>query len=684
MPSRETFVLLPAVTPLLMYVVFVPFALAFLLGFIRLLRPLDIQALVRNAPGWPAAALKHFVVDVFLQRRVARERRGWPHLGIFFSYCVLTLGTLLVALDWDILRPLGRRLLQGAFYLGYEAVMDFFGLVFLGSALVALVWRVRRRIGSRGIQVQYLALLGGFVYMGLTGFLLEGLRLTLHPVPWGDWSFVGARVADSILRPLGIDAIGPAIYTALWWSHAIVAFGLIAAIPFSIFVHAVSAPLNVLVSPGRPRPDLPAPFDLRELMESGDFDVKVGASTLVDLGASPRLSLIACTNCGRCDEVCPATITGAALSPRRLVQNLREAAVAGRTTVDLLAGTVDPAEIWACTTCAACVEACPVSIRPAELSIPFRRELVARQQIDAQQAEMLANLGRSSNPYGAAIGDRGALAGELGLPTPAEAPAADYLYWIGCAGAYDERIKAVVRATVEIAHAGGLTIAALGAEELCTGDPARRLGEEGLFQHLALQNIETLQRNGVKRIVTHCAHCFNTLKNEYPRFGGQFDVVHHTELIAQLVQSGRIHLDGSAMTSVAIHDSCYVGRYNGIFDAPRDALEAIPGLQVIEMVRNRERSFCCGAGGAQYWYRVPSQEKAGVIRMREASATGAAVVAAECPFCIKMLEDAARAEAAGNLLVKDVAEIVASALVDPRKTPTVPASARQMTATMEG
>src|SRR5690606_19184984 len=183
----------------------------------------------------------------------------------------------------------------------------------------------------------------------------------------------------------------------------------------------------------------------------------------------------------------------------------------------------DPAEIWACTTCAACVEACPVSIRPADLSIPFRRELVARQQIDTQQAEALANLGRSSNPYGAAIGDRGALARELGLPAPAEAPAADYLYWVGCAGAYDERIKAVVRATVEIAHAGGLTIAALGAEELCTGDPPRRLGEEGLFQQLALQNVETLQRNGVKRIVTHCAHCFNTLKNEYPRFGGQFD-----------------------------------------------------------------------------------------------------------------------------------------------------------------
>ena len=625
------------------------------------------------------------MVDVLLQRRVARERRGWPHLGIFFSYGVLTVGTLLVALDWDILRPLGRRLLRGEFYLGYEAVMDFFGLVFLGSALVALVWRIRRRrIGSRAIQVQYLALLGAFAYMGLTGFLLEGLRLTLHPVPWGDWSFVGARVADSLLRPLGIEAIGPPIYTALWWSHAIVAFALIAVIPFSIFVHAVSAPLNVLVSPGRPRPDLPAPFDLRELMESGDFDVKVGASTLADLGAGTQLSLIACTNCGRCDEVCPATITGAALSPRRLVQNLREATIAGRTTVDLLAGTVDPAEIWACTTCAACVEACPVSIRPAELSIPFRRELVARQQIDAQQAEMLANLGRSSNPYGAAIGDRGALAGELGLPTPAEAPAADYLYWIGCAGAYDERIKAVVRATVEIAHAGGLTIAALGAEELCTGDPARRLGEEGLFQQLALQNVETLQRNGVRRIVTHCAHCFNTLKNEYPRFGGQFDVVHHTELIAQLVRAERIHLDGSAMTSVTIHDSCYVGRYNRIFDAPRDALEAIPSLQVIEMPRNRERSFCCGAGGAQYWYRVPSQVKAGVIRMREASATGAAIVAAECPFCIKMLEDAARGEAAGDLLVKDVAEIVASALVGRGKTPTVPASAPQMTATMEG
>jgi Fe-S oxidoreductase len=239
----------------------------------------------------------------------------------------------------------------------------------------------------------------------------------------------------------------------------------------------------------------------------------------------------------------------------------------------------------------------------------------------------------------------------------------DYVYWTGCAANYDARIAAVVRATAKVLRAAGLRVRFLGEEEACSGDAARRLGEEGLFQQLAIQNIETLQRHGATRIVTHCAHCFHVLRNEYPRFGGEFEVVHHAELIGRLIAEGRLQLQERAASSVTLHDSCYVGRYNRIFDAPRAALRAVHGERVREMPRSRAKSFCCGAGGANYWYDVPKAEPAGAQRVREALGTGAAVLAAECPFCIKMLEQGAQiADPESRLEVKDIAEIVAEAL----------------------
>ena len=239
----------------------------------------------------------------------------------------------------------------------------------------------------------------------------------------------------------------------------------------------------------------------------------------------------------------------------------------------------------------------------------------------------------------------------------------DWVYWTGCAANYDPRVAAVVKATAKVLGAAGVRLRFLGAEEACSGDAARRLGEEGLFQQLALQNIETLQRHGAQRIVTHCAHCFHVFKNEYPRFGGEFEVMHHVELIARLLAEGRIRLRRVEAVRATLHDSCYVGRYNGIFDAPRVGLRAVYGDGLVEMPRHGERSFCCGAGGANYWYDVAKNELAGALRIKEAIGTGARVIAAECPFCIKMLEQGAQtATADGGLLIKDIAEIVADAL----------------------
>jgi Fe-S oxidoreductase len=239
----------------------------------------------------------------------------------------------------------------------------------------------------------------------------------------------------------------------------------------------------------------------------------------------------------------------------------------------------------------------------------------------------------------------------------------DYVYWTGCAANYDPRIAAIVRATLRVLRAGGVKVRLLGQEEACSGDPARRLGEEGLFQQLALQNIETLRRHGAVRVVTHCAHCFHVFRNEYPSLGAEFEVTHHGELIARLIDEGRLRLKSRRDLSVTLHDSCYVGRYNGIFDAPRRALGAVSENGVREMPRHGPRSFCCGAGGANYWYDVPKTEPVGVLRAREALATGATVIAAECPFCVKMLEQGAKTvDPSDRLQVKDIAELVAEAL----------------------
>lgn len=416
-PSRQTFGLVPQGTDVVMYLVFVPFAIAFCVGLYLRLRASGLVRLVIAGPGGIVGGLQRLLVFGLLQRRVAHQPRGWPHLGIFYGFVTLLFGTTVVALDWDVLRPLGVRILSGAPYLYFEALLDALGLFFVISLVAALVWRLIRLRSTgpdqRRMQWQFLLLIVGLLYMGMTGFILESLRLTLRPVPWADWSFIGNGLAGP-LHALGLEQWGETIYLALWWSHAVVAFTLIAALPYSAFLHSVAAPLNLMVHPGHPKLALDAPFDLREIEASGNFDVKAGASTLADLNEAQRFALMACTNCGRCDHVCPAFAIGTALSPRRLVQGLRSMQMAGGSRTDLLdSGEVSAPALWACTTCGACVQACPVLIRPVDYIVPFRRELVTRQQIDKRQIEFLGNLGRSFNPYGLPPANRSRLAAEL-------------------------------------------------------------------------------------------------------------------------------------------------------------------------------------------------------------------------------------------------------------------------------
>jgi Fe-S oxidoreductase len=659
MPARDTFALLPEGTPLLLAAAALVCAAILFVGLRRRFTGPDLRAALRAPPGGRRAAAGRVLRHALLPLRLGLGARGLPHLALCAGFATLFVGTALVALDWDVARPLGVRLLAGRSYLVFEVVMDAAGALLLAGALAACCRRLFSAASKRrAAESPFGGLLLALIFLGLSGFLLEGLRIALHPAPSDTASFLGAGVAELVRRLASPDA-ARGWYVALWWTHALATLGLIAALPYSSFLHALAAPLAIATSTGRARADLPAPFDLRELIAQGRFDVAAGASSLADFGPAERLALHACADCGRCDAICPAQLAGSALSPRRLVAALKTEARAGRFGADLLAGVVSAAELRACTTCAACIEACPCFVRPMDYVIGLRRTLVERGQLNARGSTLLADLQRCGNPYGLAAAERAATARELGLEPPAGEPQGEWLFWIGCAGAYDPRVREVVRSSVAVLRAAGLRLAALGAEETCTGDVARRLGEEGLFQQLALANIETLTRHGVRRIVTHCPHCFNTLKNEYPRFGGSFEVVLHADLIARLVAERRIVPAPWADGPVAIHDACYAARYNQALLPARRIAESVPGLERIELPRSGRRTFCCGGGGAAGWADGAAGESPASLRVREAQLAGARTLAVECPFCLKGLQEAAAAEGARGLRVVDIAEIAA-------------------------
>jgi ferredoxin len=428
--------------------------LALAAGILWRLRSIRVRALLRAAPGWRSGEpLARLFRIAFLQRRVASRPRGWPHAALFAAVTGLTLALILDALDRELLRAAGWSLLAGAARHWFAAAVDALGLLLIAGSSAALVRQFTRRDGPEaGVRITNAAILSALLALAVGGFLLEGVQALLHPFAWSGWSFVGTPVARALGAALDPSA-APTIQAALWWSHLVLVVALLAALPATSLFHAIAAPLNALVAPEHPRRELPAPFDLRDLIARNEFDVKVGACRVSELDDGLRLGLLACTSCGRCDEVCPAHQSGAALSPRRLVRTLRGRMAGKDADADILEGTLPEAELWACTSCAACVEACPVLVGPANLVIPFRRELVSRQRLDHRQAAMLSALQRCSNPYGLAPADRDALPRRLGIPSPDEAPGADWLYWIGCAGASDERIGRVVEATVRILRA---------------------------------------------------------------------------------------------------------------------------------------------------------------------------------------------------------------------------------------
>jgi Fe-S oxidoreductase/nitrate reductase gamma subunit len=667
-PFRDNFVFIPDWMVTFLYLSLTAATIVAIYLFYNRFKIYGIRRLLKGLSGSAKTNMDTFVKGGLLQRKVLLRNPGaLIHVLIFYGTVALFIGTTLVFFDADLLKPFGIKLLQGDLYLYYKVTLDVFGVVFILGVLYATFRRV-------GLKPSYLhstkgdyVILLGLLYMGVTGFVLEGLRLTLKPVPWAGWSVVGNELSKLFATYATNPDLLLGTYRALWAAHALVAFFMVASIPYSSLYHIPAAGLNMLLAPKKPLGRMNTPFNLKTMMETGNFEVKVGFNRADDIGWDRRVMLDSCTNCGRCEAVCPATAAGRPLSPRKLIQDLDRfllSEVRTRGTKDVFESeAVNEDELWSCTSCNACVYECPVYINQLDFIYEFRRSLVAANRLDEYKNRLLLNEATHFNPYGISPSERDVVVEELHARKYQEGARYEYVYWLGCASTFDLRARSIAKSMIKIMEKAEVSYIVLGSGEKCTGDPVRRLGEEGRFQELALQNIETLKKVGAKKIVTHCPHCFNTIKNEYPELGGRFEVFHHSEFISRLMDEGKLKLSRRLELKAALHDACYVARGNAMVNEPRNVLKAVPGLQVVEMKDNRRRTFCCGAGGANYWYKAKEKVAISKLRLNQAMRTEAKILAVECPFCTVMMEDSVKAtDAESSLTVRDIAEVVAEAL----------------------
>jgi Fe-S oxidoreductase/nitrate reductase gamma subunit len=656
-PFRDTFWNVPGWAQFLLYALSVVAIGVFALGLGQRI------ALWREGKGKPENRFDriperlHLVWrHVLLQGRTLTQRYpGVMHGLMFWGFCVLFLGTVLATIDYDITLPLGFKLLKGPFYQLYELSLDAFGLFFVVGLGLALWRRFVQRPARIDPTPHFAFVLALLLVINVTGFVLEACRLAVVQPWWGPWSPVGWALGQALL---GLGLTEPALralHLGTWLFHFAISFTFIAIIPHTYFVHLVTTPLNTFFAKLEPLGEL-APIENIEEAES------LGISKMEEFSWKRRLDFDACTMCGRCQAACPAYLAGTRLNPKQIILKLRGLMhhPDGRA---IHGDTIAPEELWACTTCGACIEACPAFIDIVDTIVDLRRHLALSEGALPGTAGMsLQNMQRAGNPWGLAPGERLAWAEGLDVPRADAAQEIEYLYWVGCSASYDRRNQNIAKSVVKILKAAGVSFAVM-AEEKCNGDAARRLGEEYTYQTLATDNVENLKRYRFRKVITACPHCFNTIGNEYRQFGGTFEVVHHSVVIADLIRQGRLRLTRPRPELVTYHDSCYLGRFNGIFDAPRESIRAVPGIQLVEMARSRNKGLCCGGGGGHMWMEVRGERRINEIRVEEALSTQAKTVGTACPFCMAMVDLGRKVKGVEETLqVKDVSELVAEAL----------------------
>ncbi len=612
----------------------------------------------------PIARVRRMVRFAFGQRRFFLRDviSGTLHAFIFWGFLVMGIQTVVwigkgIAAGFEL--PFLGNSALGHFYVISK---DFFQLLVMIGVSGMLIRRMFVKPKRLTISLEGYIILSAILTIVLTDFAMEALAGTAY----SGW------------------------FASAYFLHIGCILGMLNFLPYGKHFHIITGIPNVFLQKMEPYGAL-ASINLED-----ESMTTFGVGKIEELNWKQKLDLYTCTECGRCQDVCPAFATDKPLSPKQLSVDLREhlyargpeltgvakfltpdahhftytgnvaekIAASGHANLKLIGDVINPETLWACTTCRACEEACPVFIEYVDKIVDMRRNLVLMEgDFPAEAQVALRNIEGQGNPWGLAQEDRAMWLRDLHVPILADGAAVEYLYWVGCAGAYDDRAKKVTTALVKCLQAGGVSFGVLGNEESCTGDSARRIGNEYLFQQKARANIETLTKYNVKKIITTCPHCFNTLKNEYCQFGGHYEVVHHTQLLHELMLAGKLTPARTMQATVTYHDSCYLGRYNEVYDAPRDILKNIPGTTLAEPVLHKSTGRCCGAGGGRMWMEEHTGTKVNHKRFDDLDATGATTIATACPFCLTMLRDATNDKgAADRMITKDVAELLAESL----------------------
>ncbi len=626
-----------------------------------------------------------FVEGIFHRRFFREAYPGIMHFLLFAGGAILLIGTGLDVIDHY--NPWGFHFILGNFYLGLHFLLDLAGLAMIIGAIMATV----RRYGLKPQRLNTVfdngTVLTLIFVVVITGFFIEAFRILAatpdgltqpefysHP-EWSRWSFIAYPLAG-LFSGLS-ETVRVNTYIGLWWFHTALALGAIYYVcyAFDNLTHIIVSPINVFFQSSRPKGAL-APINIEEAET-------FGVAKIEDFTWKQLLDLDACTNCGRCQDRCPAWLTGKPLSPRKVIQDLKAHLLERRSallapkpaapapantdggTVKAVAGEVIlEDELWSCTTCRACQEICPVYIEHIDKMIDMRRNLVLEKATMPETGEAaLRCIETRGHSCRGTVLTRTDWTSGLDIKLMSDDSNVDFIYYVGCASSLEDRSMKIAIAVGKILKAAGAKFAILGTEETCCGEPARRLGNEYLFQMQATKNIETFKKYNVNKIVTSCPHCFNTIKNEYPQFGGQYEVIHHTQFMADLIKQGKIQPSLMDATRLTFHDSCYLGRHNNIYDDPRQVLNAISPSKLLEMKRSKRNGFCCGGGGGRYWMEERIGKRISEERLEDTINLKANILASACPYCLQMFEDAIKAKGVEeSLKVQDIAELVAAQL----------------------
>ena len=585
--------------------------------------------------------------EVVEQRRLLRWRLpGVAHAFTFWGFCVLIL-TIIEAYGELFQRNFAIPGIGHAAVVGFAE--DFFACAVLIAVFVFSVVRLRSSPKREGRASRFYGsntavawiTLGMIALVVVTLLVYRAAQTNTGDFPYGWWAFASHGLGRA-LRPLGVQA-NRTVATVFVDLNVVVVMAFLVLLVYTKHLHIFMAPLNIAYT--RQPSRLGALDKTPEIdLETMDEETIFGAGRIDHFTWKQLLDLVTCTECGRCQSQCPAWSTGKSLSPKLLVMDLREELFRG-TKQALVPNVVTDDVLWACTTCGACVEECPVDIEHVDAIIDMRRyEVLNEARFPPEAASMLRNVESRGDPWGLGASKRLEWTSGLDFEVPVvdgEIPDdIEYLFWVGCAGALDERARKTTQSIARLLHRAGVSFAVLGPAESCTGDPVRRLGNEYLFQVQAHRNIEALTSAGAHKLIASCPHCFNSLSKEYPALGGNFEVVHHSQLLDRLIAEGKLR-PNRLDAKVAYHDPCYLGRHSQVYDPPRSVIAAVPGVSPVEMGRCRERSFCCGAGGARMWLEEQGT-RINLERADEALATGADVVATGCPYCLIMLDDAVK------------------------------------------